>query len=260
MIEKRDVWFIIGFLLVVIGLLMMISIVKAAPTYSNVGQNLTYVGQGDYIELRAYWTPTADESLDTAILYINLSGNYDDVDYIDLSGNVNESKWSNFSYQTELCGHKLNWYIWANDTSGTNNTTSINSFYVIPYINYTSNSSVIGYDAIDWCPSKHNASIVPSANANCNITVLMPFFERNATFKECSYKVTDATIGRLKITNTSNYCNVSIIGYSSVSGIAFYVEEDTGTSGYPPSNLPSAIAAAGLVIIVIYTITTRKRS
>lgn len=257
MIEKKDFWFIVGFSLVVIGLLMIISIAKANPTYSNVGSNLTYVGQDDYVELRAHWTPTTDESLDTAILYMNLSGSFEDVQYIDLSGNVNESKWSNFSYQTELCGYNLKWYIWANDTSGTNNTTAVNSFYVIPFLNYTSNSSVIS--EIDYCPGKHNATIVPLANAECNITILMPFFERNATFKECSYKVTGATVDRLKITNTSNYCNVSIIGYSEVDYLTFNVEEDTGTSGYPPSNLPSAIAGAGLVIIVVYTITTRKR-
>ena len=75
-IEKRDVWFIIGFLLVVIGLLMMISIVKAAPTYSNVGKNATYIGMGENIELRAKWTP-ADAPYDAS------TGIYND--YLDVS-------------------------------------------------------------------------------------------------------------------------------------------------------------------------------
>ena len=404
MIEKRDIWFIIGTILILLGLIMSWQVAHAI-TYSNVGQNLTYVGMGDYIELRAKWTPGGNaydisegvyvdsldlssqdsdptgiafnndgtklyitgnggdkiyeynlstpydistgvyndclgvggqtynptdlafnndgsklyvtdlldnkvleynlsspydistgvyndyldvssqdsepqgiafnndgtklyvtgssnnkayeynlvSSLDTATLYINITGSYQAVDTIDL-GDSQTATWSNFSYSNSTtCNKAVKWKITANDSSGTSNTTTIGTFYIMPYI-----YSGTGLD-ITTCTSKHNATITPTSTGDINATFLTPYFVRNATFKECNYKITEGA-DRIKITNASEYCNITVINLDAESGTSFYLEEDTGTSGYPPSNLPSAIAAAGLVIIVIYTITTRKRS
>ena len=75
MIEKRDIWFIIGTGLILLGLIMSWQVAHAI-TYSNVGSNVSYVGMGDYIELRAKWTPGGNP-------YDVSSGAYND--YLDVS-------------------------------------------------------------------------------------------------------------------------------------------------------------------------------
>jgi len=216
--------------------------------FNNDGSKLYVVGRGNdkvYEYILRY-------KLDTAILYVNITGSYQAVDTIDLNDSAT-AKWTNFSYSNNTCNKAVKWKITANDSSGNSNTTTIGTFYLMPYI-----YSGTGLD-ITTCTSKHNATITPTSTGDINATFLSSFFVRNATFKECNYKITEGA-DRIKITNASEYCNITVINLDAESGTSFYLEEDTGTSGYPPSNLPSAIAAAGLVIIVIYTITTRKRS
>jgi len=188
--------------------------------------------------------------LDTAVLYLNLTGSYQAVDTIDLNDS-RTAKWSNFSYTPTTCNKVVGWKITANDSSATSNTTTIGTFYVMPYI-----YSGAGLNAT--CTSKHNATITPSTTGDINATFLAPYFVRNATFKECNYEITEDA-DRVKITNASEYCNITVINLEAESGTSFYLQESTGLSAYPPPNLPSAIAAAGLIIIVIYTITTRRR-
>jgi len=196
-------------------------------------------------------------ALDTAILYINLTGSFQAVDTIDL-GDAVTATWSNFSYTTpNECDKAIQWKIWANDSTGTSNETTIGTFYVMPYLYSTSDSNIIS--SIDSCSSKHNATITPTGSGNVNLTFYMPYFVRNATFKECNYEVTEDA-DRVKITNTSEYCSIVVTNLDAESGTSFYVKESTGLRAFPPSNLPAAVASAGLVIIVIYSIVTRKRS
>jgi len=189
-------------------------------------------------------------ALDTAILYLNLTGSFEEVDTIDLGG-AKVATWSNFSYTPTTCNKVVGWKITANDSSATSNTTTIGTFYVMPYI-YS------GAGLTATCTNKHNATITPSTTGDINATFLAPYFVRNATFKECSYEITEDA-DRVKITNASEYCNITVINLEAESGTSFYLQESTELSAYPPPNLPSAIAAAGLIIIVIYTITTRRR-
>ena len=190
------------------------------------------------------------KKLDTAILYVNMSGSYQAVDTVDL-GDSKLATWSNFSYTPTTCNKAVGWKITANDSSATSNTTTIGTFYVMPYI-YS------GAGLTATCTNKHNATITPSTTGDINATFLAPYFIRNATFKECSYEITEDA-DRVKITNASEYCNITVINLDAESGTSFYLQESTGLKAYPPPNLPSAIAAAGLIIIVIYTITTRRR-
>ena len=196
-------------------------------------------------------------ALDTAILYLNLTGSFEEVDTIDLGG-AKVATWSNFSYTApNECDKAIQWKIWANDSSGTSNETSIQTFYVMPYLYSTSDSSIIS--SIDSCSSKHNATITPTGSGDVNLTFYMPYFVRNATFKECNYEVTEDA-DRVKVSTDTEYCKVEVINLEAESGTTFYVKESTGIKAFPPPNLPAAIASAGLVIIVIYTIVTRKRS
>ena len=194
--------------------------------------------------------------LDSAILYVNITGSYQAVDTIDLNDSLT-AKWSNFSYTPTTCNKVVGWKITANDSSGTSNTTPIGTFYVMPYLYSTSDSSIIS--SIASCSSKHNATITPIGSGDVNLTLYMPYIVRNATFKECNYEVTeDADL--VKIVPSTYYCVVNVTNLEAESGTSFYVRESTGLKAFPPSNLPAAVASAGLVIIIIYTIATRKRS
>jgi len=215
--------------------------------FNNDGSKLYVVGTNTLCiyeyELR--------QKLDKAVLYVNLTGSYQAVDTVDL-GDSKLATWSNFSYTPTTCNKVVGWKITANDSSATSNTTTIGTFYVMPYI-----YSGAGLNAT--CTNKHNATITPSTTGDINATFLAPYFVRNATFKECSYEITEDA-DRIKITNTSEYCNITVINLEAESGTSFYLQESTELRAYPPPNLPSTIAAAGLIIIVIYTITTRRRS
>ena len=214
--------------------------------FNNNGTKLYVVGKGN----DKVYEYNLTGKLDTAILYVNITGSYQAVDTIDLNDSLT-AKWSNFSYTPTTCNKVVGWKITANDSSATSNTTTIGTFYVMPYIYQ-------GTGLTATCTSKHNATITPSTTGDINATFLAPYFVRNATFKECSYEITEDA-DRIKITNASEYCNITVINLEAKSGTSFYLQESTGLSAYPPPNLPSAIAAAGLIIIVIYTITTRRR-
>jgi len=143
------------------------------------------------------------------------------------------------------------------DYGGVTATTSNGTYYFMPYLHSTSNSSIVS--GIASCSSVHNATITPTGSGDVNLTFYMPYFVRNATFKECNYEVTEDA-DRVKISPSTEYCAVYVTNLEAESGTSFYVKESTGLKAYPPSNLPAAVASAGLVIIFIYTIATRKRS
>jgi len=219
--------------------------------FNNDGAKL-YISEEDY-KVHEY---NLTGKLDTAILYVNVTGSYQAVDTIDLGDSLTP-KWSNFSYTPTTCNKVVGWKITANDSSGASNTTTIGTFYVMPYLYSTSDSSIIS--SIASCSSKHNATITPTGSGDVNLTFYMPYFVRNATFKECNYEVTEDA-DRVKISPSTEYCAVYVTNLEAESGTTFYVKESTGIKAFPPSNLPAAVASAGLVIIVIYSIVTRKRS
>jgi hypothetical protein len=101
-----------------------------APKYYGAQENLTLVPEGDAILLAANWTDNIQ--LNTAILstnetgaWVNWSGRYGSYNLI--SG---VSSWSNFSWanNTIADGTYISWKIWANDTSGNWNVTTIYNF------------------------------------------------------------------------------------------------------------------------------------
>jgi len=161
--------------------------------------------------------------LDTAILYINTTGSFQAVDTIDL-GDSATAKWSNFSYTPTTCNKVVGWKITANDSSGSSATTPIGTFYTMPYLYFTSNSNII--NSIDSCSSKHNATITPIGTGDVNVTFLTSYFVRNATFKECSYEVTE-DYDEIIITNTSEYCNITVINLKAENGVSFYLQDST---------------------------------
>jgi len=226
--------------------------VPRGMTFNNDGTKLYIVGSG-LVKVLEY---EMLDRLDTAILYINISGSFQVVGTIDLNDSATAT-WSNFSYTPTTCNKVVGWKITANDSLGESNTTPIGTFYVMPYLYSTSDSSIIS--SIASCSSKHNATITPTGSGDVNLTLYMPYIVRNATFKECNYEVTeDADL--VKIVPSTYYCVVNVTNLEAESGTSFYVKESTGLKAYPPSNLPAAVASAGLVIIIIYTIATRKRS
>jgi len=109
------------------------------PTYSNVGSDKTLIGPGDPVKIFANWTD--DTALNIAWLWTNETGsngkNYTDGTYnspITLSG---KTDWSNFTWQNEnIKSGVIAWRIYANDTSGNENVTSMGTFQVVSIYNF----------------------------------------------------------------------------------------------------------------------------
>jgi len=222
----------------------------------NYIRGITFSGTGDRVYIvddstsqKVYEYYLANYTLDTAVLSVNISGSWENVSTIYMNSGI--PNWSNFSYSPAICNKVVGWKITVNDSSGASNTTTIGTFYVMPYIYQ-------GQGLTATCTNKHNATITPSTTGDINATFLAPYIVRNATFKECSYEITEGA-DRVIITNATEYCNITVINLDAESGTSFYLQEYVGLSAFPPPNLPSAIAATGLVIIVIYSITTRRR-
>ena len=208
--------------------------------FNNDGSKLYVIGRGND---RVYEYSSAYK-LDVAILYINLTGSYQAVDTIDLNDSITAT-WSNFSYTPTTCNKVVGWKITANDSSGTSNVTTVGTFYTMPYL-------VVGSGTLT-CTNKHNATLTQTGSQG--VSLYMPFFQRNATFKECSYTCNNCDT--LNITNATEYCIVNATT-KSVTSVRF--DEGVFIKAFPPSSLPAALAGSlAVIVIVIYTYTTRKK-
>ena len=153
------------------------------------------------------------------------------------------------------CNNTIKAKITFLDWGGATATTAETSFEYNPYIASSGNTSIIPtglMSEVDGC----NATISALASGSTWFLARVGFKYRNATFRECPYEATNAD--DWKITNTSEYCLINVTTQSLSSGDTVRIQSSEAYSAYPPPNLPSAIAAAGLIIIVIYTITTRR--
>jgi len=102
------------------------------PSYSNLGQNVSApITQGSAIKLYAYWTDAANVS--HAILSTNETGVWENKTVYNspMTINANQS-WSNFTWQNSsvTAGTVVGWRIYANDTCGNWEATSINTFTI----------------------------------------------------------------------------------------------------------------------------------
>jgi len=132
------------------------------------------------------------------------------------------------------------------------------SYKYVPYIEASGDTSIIPsgvlMDEVNGC----NATISASGSGSTWFRARMGFVYRNETFRECPYDATNAEY--IKSYNTTEYCVVNVTTESLSAGDIIRVYRTEKYRAFPPPNLPAAIASAGLVIIVIYTIVTRKRS
>ncbi len=189
-------------------------------TFNNNGTKLYVIGYYN----DAIYEYNLTGKLDTAVLNLNITGSWTNISTIDLGDSLTP-KWSNFSYTTpNQCNKIIQWKITANDSSGTSNTTTIETFYVMPYLYSTSNNNII--NSIENCSSNHNATITPIGTGEVNVTFLVPYFIRNSTFKECSYEVTE-DYDEIIITNTSEYCNITVINLKAENGVKFNLQDST---------------------------------
>ena len=124
----------------------IVSIVDTAPPgYSNVGQSKSEVTAGESVEVYAYWQDGVQ--LNYTWLETNESGTWENVSYLELSGN---EAWGNFTIQTTQEG-VVCWRIHANDAAGNGNVTPMFCVDVLPpplppiaLFNYTPLTPVVG--------------------------------------------------------------------------------------------------------------------
>ncbi|MFH8093133.1 MAG: PQQ-binding-like beta-propeller repeat protein, partial [Candidatus Aenigmatarchaeota archaeon] len=99
------------------------------PKYNYLLQNVSWVGIGHGILLSANWSDNYD--LDYAWLSTNETGNWENKSYIDINLS-DEQTWSNFTWSNRSvpAGKTIGWRIYANDSSGNVNATSIMTFVI----------------------------------------------------------------------------------------------------------------------------------
>jgi len=100
-----------------------------SPSYSNLGQNSSWIGVNKSILLFAIWSDNYD--LDYAWLATNETGNWENKSFIKLD--LKEGQvWSNFTWRNSSvpAGWTVAWKIYANDSSGNENVTQTMSFFV----------------------------------------------------------------------------------------------------------------------------------
>ncbi len=125
-----------------------------SPNWTQQGSNTTLLGVGEAIKLYANWSD--DNDLDYAWLATNETGIWENKtnDYsspIDINLSVDET-WSNFTWQntSTTAGTTVGWRIYANDSSGNENVTDIQTFIlnVTELWNYTTDSMIFSSAAI----------------------------------------------------------------------------------------------------------------
>jgi len=207
-----------------------------AKAYSQCG--LRYANISIYHSETGAWTDN-----DGTFSQQTLSNN-DDIQTANFTGHPA------VAYCNNTIKAKITFLDWGGATA-----TTETSFEYNPYIASSGNTSIIPtgiMSEVDSC----NATVSALANGSTWFLARMGFKYRNSTFRECPYEATNAD--DWKITNTSEYCLINVTTQSLSAGDTVRIQLSEAYSAYPPPNLPSAIAAAGLIIIVIYTITTRR--
>ncbi|MEM5803853.1 MAG: PQQ-binding-like beta-propeller repeat protein [Candidatus Aenigmatarchaeota archaeon] len=99
------------------------------PKYNYLLQNASWIGVGHSILLAANWSDNYD--LDYAWLSTNETGIWENKSFIDI--NLTEGQtWSNFTWSNNSipAGRIIGWRIYANDTSGNVNATSVMTFSI----------------------------------------------------------------------------------------------------------------------------------
>ncbi|MBU5687809.1 MAG: PQQ-binding-like beta-propeller repeat protein [Candidatus Aenigmarchaeota archaeon] len=99
------------------------------PKYNYLLQNASWIGVGHSILLAANWSDNYD--LDYAWLSTNETGIWENKSFIDI--NLTEGQtWSNFTWSNNSipAGRIIGWRIYANDTSGNVNATSVMTFAI----------------------------------------------------------------------------------------------------------------------------------
>jgi hypothetical protein len=102
-----------------------------SPSYSNVGQNATFIYPGNPIKLYAYWKDNGN--LSYAILSTNETGNWENKTTYGSPYFINFFEgWSNFTWQNSSIpsGKVIAWKIYANDSAGNWNVTPVMTFEV----------------------------------------------------------------------------------------------------------------------------------
>jgi len=228
---------------------------STAPTLRNLGTNTTYMGRNWSIQL---WGESYDACNNTVTwLESNESGTMTALTGGTSNTSINVcGAWTNTTYnwenKTYYCNLAVGYRTCAMDTAGNSNCSDISTFYRMPYLaRLTGITTGVATCADEWSIS----FTATSSGEHTSLLYAQPF-QRNATYRECNYNAVPGS--RIEITNTSHYCIINQTGYCN-SGETIEFLEGPFISGYPPSNLPTALAGLmATLMIIVYSYTTRR--
>ena len=179
---------------------VIISIVDITPPkYSNVNQSNASANAGESIDVYAYWQDGVH--LNYTWLEINESGTWENVSYLELSGN---EAWSNFTISTTKEGD-ICWRIHANDAAGNKNVTPILCFNVNP--GETPPQSITdmhlqaaGTTWINWTwtnpsdPDFNHTEVYLNATFITNIPAPQNYYNATRLLPDTSYELSTRTV------------------------------------------------------------------
>ena len=170
-----------------------------------------------------------------------------------LGGNKNYN--FTWNYTGQRCSWEIGYRMLITDAHGNQNFSSSNTFFYIPYVNYSS------YDSGNFtATSCDNATHISETTADIpagRFDIIMGKTANTANFT-CAYNVTPAT--RMVAYNYSDYCYLQVNHTSLPSGSTITAYSWLGISEVKPSNLPTALAGIALVsVTMIYVIVKKSK-
>jgi len=155
--------------------------------------------------------------------------------------------WGNFTWlNSSVCSKLLGWKVWVNDTYGDWNVTGIKTQYLRPYLYNSTNTTVIS--EIDTCVDKHNFTLKASVAGEATLYINASYIVEDSV-SECIYEATNAEL--IEQYNQTGYCEIVVKTKSLSAGDVVRLQKSTALKVAPPPNIPAAIGAAAVGIIIV---------
>ena len=230
----------------------------SGPAFQSQASNVTYLPMGDSMNLGIQLYDRGC-GLSGTWLSSNESGswlnNTGGTSALVKSGarvwNQTNFTWTNSSF----CNKRIGWKIYANDTDGNINSSDINIFYQMPWINSSSNTSISQSNGT--CTDKYTITWYQDITGMTNWTVHMPYYVYNATYKYCEYNMTRQYW--YKIYNETDNCRIFGRGRNIAATTQIKIEYTKAISPFPPANWPYALLGVTIGTVIIVTATVRRK-
>lgn len=224
--------------------------------YRNQASNVSVVAMGGGVNLSVEMY--AECALKYAILSTNESTVWENKTTYNSPmsmGDVVDWALANFSYvNSSFCDRVVGWRVYFNDSANWWNSTPVLTFTQIPYCNAT--AGVRSGISSTSCANTTHFQITWSQVTTGYIEAWLPYHTVDST-NYCDYEFTDGY--NFTVYNLTDYCYAKAYLKDIAANDVTHFRISIPLRVAPPSNLPAALGAAMVgLIIVIYVITTRR--